>query len=190
MKIHFMSTVVDGDKDDFKKIVTVIESLGHELISKHILERNPSDIRKESPAEAELYSRKVHTWIKKSDIVVFETTKQDVSLGFEVATALNLGKPVVILYRKDLAEPPYLLRGIDVDKLQVLGYDTNTLEEMVQVALEYAQEAADVRFNFFISPSIGHYLDWVSQNKKIPRSVYLRSLIDQDIAINEEYKNE
>lgn len=187
MKIHFMSAVIDGNTTDYEKIINAVEQLGHEIVTKHVLERRQTDLNKESPAEAELYAKKVHVWIKKSDAVIFETTKPDVSIGFEVATALNLGKPVIILYRKDIGDAPHALKGIDSEKLQVLGYDMSTLDELMQVALDYAQESVDVRFNFFISPSISHYLDWVSQNKKLPRSVYLRNLIEKEMAENDEY---
>lgn len=187
MKIHFMSNVISGNKKDFLLISETIEELGHELVTRHVVERNPKELKTESSADAELYSKKAQSWIKRADIVLFETTQPDVSIGYEVATAMNLGKPVIILYKKDSSDAPHVLKGIDSEKLQILGYDNNTLKELVKVAIEYAQESVDVRFNFFISPSISGYLDWISLNKKIPRSVYLRNLIETDMDENDEY---
>ena len=187
MRVHFM-TAVDGNHDDFRKIVQTIEKLGHELISKHYLEREINDIKNETPAESELYAKKANSWIKKADAIIFETSKPDVSVGFEISVALNFQKPVIVLYRKDGANPPYSLVGVNSDKLQVLGYDSTTLSEILELALEYASEANDVRFNFFISPTIGNYLDWIAKEKKIPRSVYLRSLIENDMADNDDYE--
>ena len=59
---------------------------------------------------------------------------------------------------------------------------------MVASALDYVSSAQDVRFNFFISPTIGLYLDWISKNKRIPRAVYLRKLIEEEMRENKEYK--
>lgn len=188
MRVHFMSAV-DGDKDLFAKITATIDSLGHELVTNHYLERKVEDIKLESSSESELYAKKVHKWIRKADVVIFETTKPDVSVGFELALALNMMKPVIVLYHKDNGIRPFSLQGISTDKLQLLSYDENTLVETLTLALEYALETSDVRFNFFISPSIGVYLDWISKYKKIPRSVYLRSLIEQDMLDNEEFNN-
>lgn len=186
MRVHFMAAV-DGDKDDYAKIIGTIEKMGNEVITRHYLERNIKDIVNETPEESELYVKKIAMWMKKADVVVFETTKPDVSVGFEVATALNYMKPVIVLYRQEKGFTPHSLKGMSNEKLQVLSYNQDTVEELLKLALEYAQETTDTRFNFFISPSLSHYLDWVAQTKKIPRSVYLRQLIEQDREENKEY---
>ncbi len=187
MRVHFMAPVIKGNQEDYKKIADVIEKIGHDLLTRHAIERNPDKIVTESAAEAELYSKKLFNWIKKADVIVFEVSQPDVSIGFEVASALNMSKPVIILTRKDSAGLPHALKGLHSDRLQLLTYDDSTLEEMLTLALEYAQETSDVRFNFFITPTISTYLDWVAKEKKIPRSVYLRRLIEREMEENEEY---
>lgn len=189
MKIHFV-VAVDGNKHDHESIAKTIEKLGHELVTEHFLTRKLEEIVKESPAESELYAKKAQTWIKKADIVLFETTKPDVSVGYEVALALNMMKPVIVLYNEESGYPPHSLKGYNLEKLQVLGYNAHTLPEILELALEHASESADVRFNFFISPKIGSYLDWISKNKKIPRSVYLRKLIEHDMEDNDEFEQD
>lgn len=187
MKIHFMAPIINGSKSDFERVISVIDKLGHDLLTRHAIERNPSEIVTESAAEAELYAKKLFNWIKKADVVIYEVSQPDVSIGFEVASALNMSKPVIILTRKDAAGLPHALKGLHSDRLQLLTYDDSTLEEMLTLALEYAQETSDVRFNFFITPTISTYLDWVAKEKKIPRSVYLRRLIEREMEENEEY---
>jgi hypothetical protein len=186
MKVHFMGAV-DGNQDNYKKIVEKIIASGHELVTTHFLERSIDEIQQESPAESELYAKKSHKWIRLADIVIVETSRTDVSIGYEIALAMNMMKPVIVLYHKDSPNIPFSLKGVNSDKLQVLSYNDDTLGEMLGLALDYASETSDVRFNFFISPSIGLYLDWISKHKKIPRSVYLRTLIERDMAENEEY---
>ncbi len=186
MKIHFVAAV-DGNIDDYTRIVRIIEKKNHELITNHYLERKLDEIVSESSAESELYAKKSQLWMKKADVVVFESTKSDASVGYELAVALNLLKPVIVLFHENKGIPPHSLKGVSSEKLQILGYDDETLSEMLELALEHASEISDVRFNFFISPTIGTYLDWISKNKKIPRSVYLRNLIERDMEDNEEY---
>ncbi len=190
MKIHFMAPLVDGNRNDYVRIVSLIEKMGHDVVTKHALERNPTDIENESSAESELYAKKISTWMKKADIVVFEVTEPDVSIGFEVATALNLSKPVIILYRRDKRSIPHALKGIHSDRLQLLSYDDNTLDEMLELALDFAEETGDIRFNFFITPAINAYLDWVAKEKKLPRSVYLRNLIEKEMMDSPEYHSQ
>ncbi|MCA9368883.1 MAG: hypothetical protein H6773_03205 [Pseudomonadales bacterium] len=187
MKVHF-AAAVDGSKEDYKNICNLIEKIGHTVVTDHYLNRTISDIEKETPAEAELYAKRSMRWIKNADVVVFETSKPDVSVGYELAVAVNLLKPVVVMYNNEKAQVPNSIKGVESDKLQIIGYSEHTLEEILDISLENAHDSQDVRFNFFISPAIGNYLDWISKNKKIPRSVYLRNLIQKDMEENEEYR--
>ncbi len=190
MKIHFMAPLIHGSREDYVRIVNLIEKQGHSVVTRHALERSPVEIEKESPAEAELYAKKISTWVKKADAVVFEVTEPDVSIGFEVATALNLSKPVIILYRRDKGAIPHALKGIHNDRMQLLSYDDNTLDEMLELALDFAEETGDIRFNFFVTPSINAYLDWIAKVKKLPRSVYLRNLIEKEMQDSQEYHSQ
>jgi hypothetical protein len=45
-----------------------------------------------------------------------------------------------------------------------------------------------VRFNFFVSPKILTYLDWVGQKRMIPKSVFLRNLIEREMKKDRDFK--
>ena len=187
MKVHF-AAAVNGDKSDYKKILDAIQKYGHTVDTDHFLKRTLKDIDSETAAESELYAKKSMRWIKNADVILFETTQSDVSIGYELAVAVNLHKPVIVMYNNEKSVPPNSIKGVESEKLQIIGYNDSTLEEILDISLENAHDSADVRFNFFISPAIGNYLDWIAKNKKIPRSVYLRNLIQKDMEENEEYR--
>ena len=185
MKVHF-NAPLNGKKEYYQRIVAKIHQLGYELVTNHVLERDITQVEAETEAESELQSKKLASWIKNADIVVFETSYPDVSLGYEIALALNMSKPVVVLYRKEM-NTPHGLKGIKSEKLQLVSYNDATLEEMLEYALDYAEEATDIRFNFFVTPTISAYMDWIARERKLPRSVYLRRLIENDMDKNDEY---
>lgn len=189
MKIHFMGPI-DGNKERYKRIISRIEELGHEVVTKHSIERKMSDIVHESDSDTELMAKKLERWIRQADLIMFEVTRQEVSIGYEIATAINMMKPVIVLYEDMGKNVPHGLKGIKSDRVQVHAYSEETLDELIELAIDYAGETADVRFNFFITPSIGRYLDWVAQQKKLPRSVYLRNLIELDMERNDEYRRQ
>ncbi|MFH1561342.1 MAG: hypothetical protein ABID04_02050, partial [Patescibacteria group bacterium] len=83
-----------------------------------------------------------------------------------------------------------LISGKPDDRLQVLNYEKDSLASVLKKALLGAEEKIDVRFNFFVTPKILAYLDWLSKKKKLPRSVYLRDLIETDIKRNKEYQQD
>ena len=60
-------------------------------------------------------------------------------------------------------------------------YTADTLEDIIKDFLNYVQGANDMRFTFFITSEIASYLDKISRNKKIPKSVYLRRLIEKEM---------
>lgn len=187
MKIHFM-TAVDGNHEDYRKITDALIEAGHELVTDHYLNRTLDEIHDESPEESEKYAKKTRSWMRRADVIVFETTRPDVSVGYELAQAMNYMKPVIVFYRKASNSVPHSLKGVQSEKMQIFAYDDNNLEELLESSIAYAHEAVDVRFNFFISPSISQYLDWISKEKRIPRSVYLRNLIEKDMESNPEYQ--
>ena len=187
MKVHF-AAAVDGEKEDFIKLCKFIEKLDHTIVTDHYLSRSLVAIQRESAEESKFYVERSMQWIKSADVVVFETTKPDISIGYELAVAVSLHKPVIALYNDKKTTAPNSIKGVEKEKLQIVGYNEDTIDEVLDIVLENAAESADVRFNFFISPAIGNYLDWIAKNKKIPRSVYLRNLIQKDMEDNEEYR--
>lgn len=189
MKIHFMAPIATGIRlKRYEQIISVIEKNDCELVTRHVIERKIDELQSETTADAELYVKKLMNWFKKADVLLFEASQPDTSIGFEIATALNMSKPTIILFENGRIKPHALL-GLHSEKIQVLGYEEHTLQELLELAIDYARDTADVRFNFFVTPSIGAYLDWIAQNKKIPRSVYLRNLIEDDMNNNQEYKS-
>jgi nucleoside 2-deoxyribosyltransferase len=187
MKAHFIGDLT-GNIEDYKEIISALESLGWEVVTKHSITRNLKEVEAESPEESELYAKKMSTWIKKADAVVVEVTVPGLGAGYEVATAMDLGKPVIALYKPNGNNTPYVLKGMEKsEKMQVLSWSDSTLKEVLDVGLEYAMESMDTRFNFFISPKHQNYLDWISKERKIPRAVFLRNLIEREMENDEEF---
>ncbi|NCN82742.1 MAG: hypothetical protein GW947_02130 [Candidatus Pacebacteria bacterium] len=115
--------------------------------------------------------------IKKAEVCIFEATYPSLGVGHLINQALHFGKQVIVLYTD--GKKPFMLDSSASDKIVILAYDRETLEEILASALEYAKGNKDVRFDFYISPEIGEYLNKVSREKRIPRSVFLRGLIEE-----------
>lgn len=125
--------------------------------------------------------------IKKADICIFEVTFPSLGVGHLINQALISGKPVIAMYTN--GKKPFMLDSAEIDKITLVEYHNKNLETVLSSALDYAKENSDVRFNFFISPSIGHYLDWIAREKKVPRSVFLRRLIEEQMKIDADYRD-
>lgn len=190
MKI-FLTASIHGKKQyeaNYRKIVELVVKSGHKIQSDHILGDDSQRIASWSGQQDVDFHRWVMEEIKKSDVIIAELSYASTSVGYLVALAVQQNKPVVIFYAGQ--EEPHLFHTLEEinDKLMIVRYhDVDELEKEVPRMLEYVSELQDVRFNFFISPSLSYYLSWISKDRREPRSVYLRRLIEQDMAQNKEY---
>jgi len=180
MKVYFVASIKGKIRylQHYKKVIQALENIGVDIIE-HTLQ----------PSEKEVYSltdegkighyKKVLGWIGQADVIVAESSYASLGVGYEISLALEKGKPVIVLHEEGNA--PHFLEGIQSDKLMIVKYDLEHLEDILERALEVSAEVMDTRFNFFISRKLTLYLDWISQKKRIPRAVYLRQLIRREM---------
>lgn len=130
--------------------------------------------------------KKTMEYVKKADAVFVELSEHSMSMGYIVNKALENSKPVVALYKKGFE--PYFFSGIEDSRLLIVEYTEENLDEVIKEALDKIKDHSDVRFNFFVSPKILAYLDWIAQNRMVPRSVFLRNLIEREMKKDKEFK--
>lgn len=186
MKVFFNASLT-GKKDyaeNYLKIKEAIEKSGKKIVAAPVFRTDKTDtmseIIKTGRDHFVNYYTDLQEWIRQADICVFEVSYPSTSIGHEIAMALHGSKPVIALKTAEAPEN-IILRSINDDRLQLIEYSPDNLGRTIKDAIEYAAENMDTRFNFFISPSIGNYLDWISKVKKVPRAVFLRQLIEEDM---------
>jgi len=190
MKIYFTASLTGKAQygANYQTILSEIKELGHSLVTTNVIDRTSKDVMEESADQAGEYYRRMIGWIKKADLVVAEVSYPSTGIGYEISLALQEGKPVIALYVGNRL--PYLLESTHVDRLQVVEYNLEELKDVLKYAVEEAKNQLDVRFNFFVSPKIVRFLDWVAKKKKMPRAVYLRRLIEEDMKRSKDFSEE
>ncbi len=188
MKIYFTAAITQKAQfgNFYESIVKALENDGHQVQHDHITEGSLDLIKEQTNEELVGYYRQAVKWITQCDVMVAEASfPSTLNIGHEITLALEKGKPVVVFYKKGFNS--FFLSGLNSDKLFLMEYTEENLSQTVRDSVEYAKDQSDTRFNFFISPSLSNYLDWVSNTKKVPRSVYLRQLIEDDREKNQAY---
>lgn len=191
MKIYFSASISQMDekaKQDYLTIVQTLENLGHKVIADHVIKTGKNGYSNQDETESLSAQSKLTKWKKQADLVVVEASRKSFGIGQEIALALANSKPVIALYQDDMK--PHLLRDGTKDLLLLVEYDSENLKKVLKEAIEYASEQRDTRFNFFIGPNQLKFLDDVSKERRIPRSVFLRRLIEVDMRENAEYSGE
>lgn len=136
-------------------------------------------IRLKSREERLKFHNQLEKWINSCDFMIAETSFPSISVGYEISLALQRNKPVLILY--STGDPPSLFGHHEDDKLLCELYSEDTVSEIIDDFINYVEGKNDTRFTFFITPEISSYLDKKSKNEKLPKSVYLRKLIESDM---------
>jgi len=190
MKIFFIASprAVIKEPDLFKKIAKVL-SKDNKMLGEMVLEWTKGDVEDfyaGTHEERIEHYKKTMDYVKKADVVVVDVSLHSMSMGYIVNKGLEASKPVIALYKR--GNDPYFFSGIQDQKLQIVAYDENNVEKVLAGALNNVSGLMDVRFNFFVSPKILNYLDWVAQKRMVPRSVFLRDLIEKEMRKDKEFR--
>lgn len=182
LNVYFTASIV-GKKNflsNYRVIVDILRAKGFTVQAEHILNVSETEIRMETREQRLKFQHQLERWIQKCDLMVAETSFPSISVGFEISLAVQYGKPVLILYSG--ANPPSLLAHHSEEKFVCEKYTVNTVKEIIDDFVNYVRGSSDTRFTFFITPKIAGYMEKVSRKEKMPKSVYLRKLIEQHIA--------
>lgn len=181
MNVYFTASIV-GKKYHLKKYLFIIDFLRrkkHLVESDHIIQTSEDKIRLETKEERITFHASLVKKIRSCDFMIVEASFPSISVGYEISLALHFGKPVLILFFE--GDPPALLAHHEDEKLICERYTLDTVGEIIDEFVNYVEGKQDSRFTFFITPHIDHFLDEISRKQKLPKSVYLRKLIEREM---------
>jgi nucleoside 2-deoxyribosyltransferase len=103
MKIYLGFTVA-GDRSGIeaaRKVVQLLERLGHEVLTRHLVEDNAWEADRQISAQ-DVYRRDM-AWLEQCDLFIAEVSGSSFGLGFEAGYLLGAtNKKVILLYRREL----------------------------------------------------------------------------------------
>lgn len=181
MRAYFTASIV-GRKyhlNNYQKIGEILRSHGVTVMDEHILNVSEKDIQMQSKDMRLTFHKRLEDWVNSSDFLVAETSFPSISVGYEISMALDRGKPVLILYSE--GDPPSLFAYHENEKIVSEFYTSETLPGIITDFLHFVRGEADTRFTFFISSKQAAYLTKQGKKHRVPKSVYLRNLIDKDM---------
>ena len=190
MKVYFSGSRFYRDQynEIYQKIVKFLREDGFEVIDNTVDKWKQG---KESLSEGQKFDfhKEIVKSLDKSDFSVFEASfPSTLHIGHEITLAIEKGKPVIVMYSDEPGKEPMLFKGVSTEKVIWVPYNKETIESALFKAVGTAKQNSDVRFNFFVSPKILTYLDFIAQKRMIPRSVFLRDLIEREMKKDKEFK--
>ena len=183
MKIKLISSI-RGKSDErvelIRSIARALKRDDHTVFYEHLTEFDQKDLDAFSETEHYQFHKQILKNIKAADIVIAECTHQSLSVGYLISYAIELGKPMIILYHESVPEPnlfPSLTKENDIYLVPYSGIDD--VATLAKEYVEYAQEDTDVRFNLMISADMHNYLSQAAKQQQVSMSGIVRKLITE-----------
>lgn len=96
MNIYFAGSIRGGREDAalYRQIVKLLKQHGR-VLTEHV---GDIDLNEDNLSDETIYRRDM-TWLKEADVLVAEVTVPSHGVGYEIARAETLGKPILCLHR-------------------------------------------------------------------------------------------
>jgi nucleoside 2-deoxyribosyltransferase len=136
MNIYFSCSVTGGRDDQkiYKLIVDHLGQKGHEVPTAHLSEENV--MGQENSVDAyDIYQRDIQ-WVRECDALISEVSTPSHGVGYEIALALELTKPVLCLYKQN-TQVSKMIIGNTKSTLRVSAYkDISEVIKLVDLFLK------------------------------------------------------
>lgn len=121
MKIYFAAAISGGrDRQPIlRKIVGKLQDIGCEVLTEHVAREDVLAVESQFSMQ-EIFQRDI-AWLRQSDAMVAEVTTPSLGVGYEIARAIEFGKPVLCLCEEG-TRLSAMIRGNDAQNLTINEY--------------------------------------------------------------------
>jgi 2'-deoxynucleoside 5'-phosphate N-hydrolase len=121
MKIYFSGSISGGREHEaiYQHVVARLQAQGHHVLSAHVADPLALEAEKDMPPR-EVFERDTH-WVKDCDVMIAEVSTPSLGVGYEYALAVQLGKPVLCVYRSGVRLSK-MISGNPAPNLTVAAY--------------------------------------------------------------------
>ena len=125
MKIYFACSITGGREFEsvYQEMVAALVQAGHQIPTAHLVESGVG-VLEAGIDPLTVYARDVD-WIRASDVLIAEVSVPSHGVGYEIAFALGLGKPVLCVYQTG-RKVSKMITGNPDTNLQVQAYQDST----------------------------------------------------------------
>jgi len=187
MKAHFIAST-GSIKTDIKNYRAILSALGKHNITltsewldnayKRVL--TGARVEDESQKWEAIYRENLDA-ISRADLILAEVSNSSFFVGFQVACALQMKKPILLLSTHANADGA-LSTSLGEEIIRFARYTIDDIDSIIgDFITENNMGAKDIRFNFFIDQKILNYLNWASFQTGETKSEIIRGLLEKEI---------
>ena len=137
MDIYFACSITGGRQAEaaYQVIVQTLEAVGHTVPTAHLSQ--PDVLSMEAIVDPQEVFRRDIEWINTAQALIAEVSTPSHGVGYEVAYALSIGKPVLCCYLDGIPVSK-MITGNTHPRLQVRTY--RSLEEIQPLVRQFLQQ--------------------------------------------------
>ncbi len=136
MKIYFSGSISGGREHEtvYQHLVAHLQARGHHVLSAHVAD--PLALQTERNLSPREVFERDSNWVKECEALVAEVSTPSLGVGYEYGLAVQLGKPVLCVYRAGIRMSK-MITGNPAPNLCVAAYSSEAeLDEQVDAFLE------------------------------------------------------
>jgi hypothetical protein len=191
MKVFFAGSTTELEKSYplYKKICDSIIGQGHEL-TRNWLDEGREIFNKKIAVDYEEMYDDIISSILYADVGVVEGSLKGLSTGHQITVALQKGKPVLFLRKKNSSSAfSLMIRGIHSDLLTEVEYDNiDDLPFIIKDFLDKNKKGKKIRFNLVLNQKEQQYIDWASHNYNKTKTDIIREIIIDKMNSDKNYR--
>lgn len=184
MNVHIAGSRYEIIKNitNLRKIVDAVHEEGHAL-DRDWIEPTYQSVKQGKEVTSldwsTIYKESLEA-IHRSDVVIADSTIPSFSVGYQVAMAMQMKKPILILNREGVNDSPFPA-SIQIGVSYKTYNDANLKDVVKDFLKENDIQLKDMRFNFFIDRPIYNYLRWAAHKTGKTKAEILRELVLKEI---------
>ncbi|HXS15136.1 MAG TPA: hypothetical protein VN711_03330 [Candidatus Saccharimonadales bacterium] len=166
---------------EYGAIIDQLVKRGFEVV--HSLQTTLEHLEPLSYAEREAIFLKFYQELEDCELVFVELSMQSVQLGYGMSYLRSKGKPIVVLSLKNALNDlsPKGTFFSNIENMMAYEYTPETISSVLTEAIEYMAAKVDKRFTMVFPASLYAQLEETAKQKKLPKAVYIRQLIEQSL---------
>lgn len=139
MNIYFACSITGGREleSTYQQIVAALTADGHEIPTSHLAQSEVME-NERGLSPQYVYERDVN-WIKNCDVLIAEVSVPSHGVGYEIAFALEVGKPVLCIHDRG-RKVSKMITGNPNPALATKGY--SNLEEAISLSREFLRKTS------------------------------------------------
>ncbi len=142
MQIYFAGSISGGRDHQavYLQITELLKNYG-QILTEHVASPQLTQMGESALSPSTVYERDI-SWIKQADMLVAEITKPSLGVGYELAYAESLGKPILCFYNNKLLGENQKVSSMILGNSYITSKPYKNLEQLAGIFEEYFKKGS------------------------------------------------